>query len=493
VIALRRHLSLRTVILLGAAGFAVIAASGLVEAEAFTLPTTLKYCLTVAAPLVVFAAALMNKPLHLITGLTIVAAPFVGETAELAGERVSLLVPLLLAGFALVVLSEVDSEPRSALHWAGWLAFPLLLIPLAAGSENHEFIVALALLLAIAWLVSKTAVDESGLRAVLTAVVIQAAIQAGIALWESRTGHTLNLYGSAGTSQSAGNYTYAYGNFRQPSGVLNDPISLANVLAISVPMIAVMLLTARSWMARLPLIVVLAGVVTALSLTLDRASWIGVGLGVTVGLVLLPRVVRRRAIPYALLGVVAILAVVVAVAGPMVTGRFSTILDPTSTQGKNSLQAGEAEGELARVQLWDIAWHDGFLDHPFGGIGIDNIGPLIRDHSSSSGAGVKATTAIYANAASTYLQLAAEAGLFAVALFGLLLTCMYSDLRAGLRAYPVLGAGLAAAAIALLVCWVTDIVIYYEATAACVGVLFGAVAATGRAGRRLGGGSDAIA
>ena len=257
MIALQRRLSLRTAILLGAAGLAVIAASGLVEAETFTLPTTLKYCLTIAAPLVVFATALMEKPLHLITGLTIIAAPFVGETAELAGERVSLLVPLLLAGFALVVVSEVDRRPPSALRWAGWLAFPLLLIPLAAGSDNHGFIVALALLLAIAWLVSKTAADESGLRAVLTAVVVQAAIQAGIAIWESRTGHPLNLYGSAGTSQYATNYIYGYGSFKRPNGSLADPISLANVLAISVPLIAVMLVTARSWTTRLPLIVVL--------------------------------------------------------------------------------------------------------------------------------------------------------------------------------------------------------------------------------------------
>ena len=123
MIALQRRLSLRTAILLGAAGLAVIAASGLVEAETFTLPTTLKYCLTIAAPLVVFATALMEKPLHLITGLTIIAAPFVGETAELAGERVSLLVPLLLAGFALAVVSEVDRRPPSALRWPdGWLS-----------------------------------------------------------------------------------------------------------------------------------------------------------------------------------------------------------------------------------------------------------------------------------------------------------------------------------------------------------------------------------
>ena len=139
-------------------------------------------------------------------------------------------------------------------------------------------------------------------------------------------------------------------------------------------------------------------------------------------LVLLPRVVRRRAIPYALLGSVAIVAIVVAVAGPIVTGRFSTILNPTSTHGKNALQVGEAEGELVRLQLWDIAVHDGFLDHPSGGIGIDNIGSLVRDHSTSSGAGVRATTAVYANAASTYLQLAAEQDLLAIALFALLLT-----------------------------------------------------------------------
>ena len=70
-----------------------------------------------------------------------------------------------------------------------------------------------------------------------------------------------------------------------------------------------------------------------------------------------------------------------------------------------------------------------------------------------------------------------EGGLCTLALFLIVFTCVSRDLRVALRLHPVLASGLTGAIVALLICWVTDVVIYYSTVAACEGVLFGLVAA----------------
>jgi len=472
--------SIRTVILVGSALLTVMATGGLVETEVFTLPTGLKYVLTVAAPLIIFAAALMRRPLHLITALAIIGAPFVGATAQLAGIRVSLLVPLLLAGFAVVAISDPVGGRPGTLRWAGILAFPLLLIPLVNGSGNHQFVASLALALALAWLVSQTASEQRGMKVVFAAFAVQAAAQAAIAIWGSETGRTLNLYSSPGTTQYARDYLYTFAGVTRPSGTFDDPIGLSNGLAIAVPLMVALLLTVRSASARLLLVMAVGLTTVALALTLDRTSWIATVAAVAVALVLLPRAVRRPAIPWLTAGMLAALAAATIVVGSALTGKLASIFDPTGTQGKTQAEVGAAKGEQDRTQYWSIALRDGFLHQPLAGIGIDNMGQLILDHSAGAGAGVRAGTGRFANAASTYLQLIGEGGLLAVALLLTLFYGLICDLRAGVRADPVLGAGLAGAVVALLICWATDVVVYSEPVAACVGALLGAVAAAGR-------------
>lgn len=486
MVAVRSTLSWRTLILLASGGLAVLAASGLVQAEAFTDPTTLKYTLSVLAPLVVFAAALMDRPLQLITGLAIVGAPFVGATAQLAGSRVSVLLPLLVAGFLLVVVEERTRGRLPVLRWAALAAFPLLVIPLAAGSDNHQFVISLVLLLALGWLVFHTARDEQGLKAVLVAVAVQAAIQGVIAIWAAETGRTVNLYSTPGTTGYAANYIYNYGSLKRPSAMFPDPISLANALAIAIPLMPVLLLAVRSRTSRLLVLAGLAVSIAALILALDRTSWIADVVGLVVVLLLLPRRLRRRATPFALVGVAVVVAVALAVGGSGVTSRVSSILSPTSTAGKTQAEKGQAVGEQDRLQYWSVAFKDGFLDHPLGGIGINNMGDLIEEHTSTAAnAGVHTGTGQFANAASTYLQLIGEGGLLALGLLVVLFAGLFRDVKAGLREHPVLGAGLAGAVVALLICWVTDVVVYYESVAACVGVLFGAVAGAGYGSRAV--------
>jgi O-antigen ligase len=478
--------SLRALIMVASAGLAVLGASGFVQAHAFALPTPLKYGLTVAGPLVLFFAATLAKPLYLITGLLVVSAPFANATAQFSSVRVSPLVPLMILGFALIAVSDPPRNRTPVLRWSAVLAFPLLLLPLADGGKNHEFIVSLALLISVGWMVSYAAADKEGLRIVLVAVAIQAAIQGAIAIWEARAGHTLNLY-SSGTATAS---LYKVGTTVEPTGSFNDPISLGNVMAISVPLISVLVLTVRSGAGRLLLAGALALSGAALGLSLDRAGWIGAVVGVVIGIALLPRVARRKAIPYATLGLLVVVGVTLAIGGSAVTSRFSTIFNPTSTQGKTAQEKGSAAGEQIRLQLWSIAFHDGFLQHPVAGIGIDNMGQLEREHTSSAGSAVKAGTAIYQNAASTYLQLLGDGGLFALALLLFLLSGLFADVRAALQAHPLVAAGLAGAVVTLLICWVTDVAVFKEPVAACVGVLFGALAGAARSIKPGGGASD---
>ncbi|HEY5318401.1 MAG TPA: O-antigen ligase family protein [Solirubrobacteraceae bacterium] len=479
--------SLRTVIALLAAAAAILAATGVVQIEAFQQPSSLKYGLTIAAPLIALLACTMEHPLRLITGLTIVAAPFVGATASLASTRVSVLVPLLIAGAGLAIISAPAGAGRlSSVGVAGVLAFPLLLLPLAIGSSNHSFIVTLGLLLAVAWLVSQTAQEPGGMKAVLVAVAMSAALQSAIAIWEVRTGHQLNLYGANGNTQlSAANYVFYYGKTLRPFGSFNNPIALGDVLAIFLPLICALGLTARARSHRIVLLAtaLLAG--AGIALALSRAGWIGALGGLTATVLLLPRGLRRRVTPVLLGGAALIVVVALVVAGPAVRGRFASIANPTAVHGVSAAQQGPALGDQDLLQYWHVAIDDAFLGHPIAGIGIDNLGDYLRDRVARSGAGISAGDAQYLSANSTYFQILAEGGLFALALFLLLFRGLYRDLREGLRAFPILGAGLAGGVVALLICWTTDYTIQNEPVAACMAILLGAVAAAGRSGSRI--------
>jgi O-antigen ligase len=476
-------LNVRAAVLLVGAGLAIAGASGLIEAHAFLLPTTLKYALTVIGPVVIVVAASVPNPLHVFTGLLIIAAPFANATSQLGGTRVSPLVPLLVVGFALVAISEPPRGRSPDLRLTAALAIPLLYLPLSRGSGTHEFVVSLALLIVVGWLVSYSTMDSTGLKVALICVTAQAALQGAIAIWEWHTGHALNLYSSSSTGQNSPVTIYASGNSIRPSGSFNDPISLGNALAISIPLISVLMLSLKGAGNRLLLLAALALSGVGLALSLDRTSWIGAIVGLAVAIAFLPRAARRTAIPYVAAGTAIVIVAALLLAGSTISSRFATIFDPTSTAGETSEQAGAAKGEQNRLQLWSVALDDGFLAHPAAGIGIGNIGQLEREHTSSAGASVKANTAIYANASSTYLQLLAEGGLLAAALFLVLFSGLLSDARAALAAHPIAGAGLAGAVVAVLICWFADVVVFDEPVAACVGVFFGILAGASRQAR----------
>jgi O-Antigen ligase len=473
--------SVRGALILAAAIMAVLGASGLVEAHAFLLPTPLKYGLTVAGPLVLFFIASIERPLLATAALLVVAAPFANATAEFAGIRMSPLLPLLVLGALLVVISDRPSRRSPTLGWAGILAFPLLLIPLADGKGDHQFIFSLATLIGVAWLVSRAIDDERSGRLILTAVAAQTALQGAIAIWEFHTGHPLNLYSSASSLPQT--LTYGYGSAKQPIGTLNDPISLANTLAMAVPQFAVLLLIVARRTHRAVIGVGLAAVAIALGLALDRTSWIAAVVGTGVTIALLPKPTRRRAFPIAAGLLAAVVIVMVIAEGSAVTSRFSSIFDPTSTQGKSAQDIGTAAGESNRLQLWSTALRHGFLDHPIAGIGIDDMNQLEREYTATSGLAVKDGTAQYQDAASVYFQVLGDAGTFALVLFLIFFGGLISDIKAALRGYPLLAAGAAGAVLAMLMCWFNDVVLFNEPVAACAGVLIGTTAGLAAAAR----------
>lgn len=476
----RIRVSPRTAIAVMSAAAALASATGIVQLKAFQYPSTLKYSLTILAPVVVLVASLIKRSLRAITATAIVVAPFAGATASIAGTRVSILVPCLLGGAAVASLSGPPVRRPASLATAGVLAFPLLAVPLAMGSGNRAFIVALGTLLVMGWLVARTAEEPAGTVVVLAAMAVSAAIQSAIAIWQARTGHQLNLYSTAGTNQFSTSYLFTYGDTRRPPGAFGDPISLGNMLAISLPPGCALALHVRNLWARLVLGAIALVTALALALTLSRAAWVGALAGLLVTVAVLPRPARRRLVPVFAGGLAAVAAVSLALAGPAVRDRLLSVADPTAVHGQPAAQRSFAYGDQNRLRYWQVALVDGFAQHPLAGIGIDDMGAFLRDHTANVGRGIPTGTLVFLHAHSTYFQLLGEGGLLALALLALFLRGLFRDARAGLRAHPVLGAGLAGGSVALLICWGTDWVIHNEPVAASVAVLLGAVAAAGR-------------
>ncbi len=478
-----RLLRPRGVIALASAAVALLAATGFVQSEAFHEASNLKYSITILGPLLILTAALSRHPLRVVMLPAIVVAPFASATVGLAEMRVGLLAPFLVAGALIAPLASVQRGRMSSLAPAGLLAFPLLLLPLANGTDVGSYVAALALLLALAWLVSIVAREPGGMAAVLTAITVGAVIQSLIALWQARTGHLLNLYGTAGSQQYASNYFYSYGSTKRPGGSLPDPISLGNVLAISLPCTIMLAVQAQRRSRRLLMSIAALLIAAALILTLSRESWIGGFAGSIVAIALLPHGMRMRVVKHLALGA-AVIAVAAGVAeGPAVMGRLSSIGDPTSTQGVSAAQVGVAIGDQHRLQYWHVAVVDAFGGNPLTGVGIGNLGDFMRDRVLTAGAGIRSGTAIFLHAHSTYFQMLGEAGLFGAVLLLLAVSGLLRDALRSRGAEPILGPGLAGSAVALLICWVTDWVIHNEPVAACVGIMLGAIAAGGRLAR----------
>ena len=468
------------------AALSLAGAAGLTSQALFTQPTTLKYAVTVAGPLLLLLAALHPRPLEPIVAGMVIVAPFAAYPFTLKGIGVPAILPFGLVAVVLAVATGPHGGPKSSLARSAPFIAALLLLPVLAGTQlsatgDHisSPLVVVGTLLAMSWLVARAAATPEGTRLVIAAVVASAVLQAALAIWEFQTGRTLNLFTSSQSSFASG-YFFSYGASNRPTGSYADPISLGNVLAIALPLTTIAALSYRrrgNSLNRgpvagrtLPVLVMAAGMLIGLGLvlTFSRMSWVAAVAGLALAVLLRPKGARARlAGGLLLLGGLAIV-IAVAAAGPTLRTRYDSIFHPTGAG------VSTANGDRTRQQLWKAALNVA-VQHPVAGVGFDKLAPELATHV--------ADVSILSHAHSTYLQVAAEGGLVlgigALTLFALALG---RDLGKGLRRSP-LAAGLAGSILALAICWTTDYTIRYEAVAASVAPLVGLVAAAGRSPR----------
>lgn len=458
----RLHLlPLRWAVLVAASVAAAAGVSGLAQHALFSHATPLKYGVTVALPLLVVVAAASREPLLVVVSVLVVAAPFAGATTTYDGIAISPFALVLAAAAALAVGSGRLGARFSALGLAALPALVLLAVPVALASHPGRYAVLFGSMAATAWVVARAAVLPRGTTIVLGSIVGSAALQAGLAVWEYRTGNRLDLYGGAGRDVFGADYFFAYDGKLRPVGSFYDPISLGNVLALSCPLAVVLAVRARSAAARTALLAAVVVIALGLAATLSRMSWIGAAAGCLVAVALLPR--GRRLVPLVLAGAAVGAAALLALSsgqGAFAT-RFDSIFHPTASSTPT------AAGDRQRIELWWAALRTA-EGHPVFGTGFGNLFPHLAHRVGG--------TWPDSNAQSTYLQVLGEAGAAGGLALLLVLGALGADLAAVLRRDRLLGAGLAGAAACLLVVWLTDWTLRYVPVAASVAVLLGLIA-----------------
>ncbi len=452
-------------IVLGAAA-TVLALTGVLAHELFRRPTTLKYIVSVLAPLALLVLATSERPLRLLVGAIIASAPFGTLETTFSGIATPLAAVLIAAAAVVAVVKSPLRGHLSSIGFAGLAVALLLTEPILAGTHVRFNVLWLAAILAVAWLVALTASEPGGKAFVCGAVVLGVSVQAVIALYELHTGRLPNLYGTAGSQAFGQSYFFTYGTENRPIGSFNDPISLGNVLALALPLYITLAHAARGWLIRLAIAV--AGGVTAVALvvTLSRMSWIGGAVGVAVTLALLPRGPRAWSALVVAAMLVAAVAIGGAAAGQNIDRRAASILHPTSSTSIT------AAGDIEREHIWSAALSI-FRHHPVVGVGLDNIDPLLAQRTGG--------ITQYSHAHSTYFQALAEAGICgALALLVAWLSAGAAVVR-GLRRPAdrqsrLLAAGLAGSGAAILIGWVTDYTVHQISVGTFVATFFGLAA-----------------
>jgi hypothetical protein len=446
---------------------ALLGACGLTQGALFAAPSLLKYALTVIAPVTGLMLLTVREPLRLAVGLTIVCIPLAGAKATLAGEHVSLLTVMLALCVVVAIVSGATPRALTGVGAAGLAAVALLIGPLLIGSDSGGAVLIGAMVL-VAWLVSRVAREgETAVSSIYWAVAAAAFGQALIAIYEFKTNHHLNLYGSAGSAPAETGYfgtsaTHAgeVHSTHRPTGTLYDPISLGNVLAMSCPIIVILAVRTHALLPRLVLggsgLVVMLG----LALSFSRFSWIGAAVGTITACLALPHA-RQRVGALAAVAAVLVLAasLALATAGPSLISRFESISNPTEASNRITAQ-GDREREAT--------WHDDvtiFLHHPLAGVGLGRIGRSLAQYLANVREGT--------NAQNTYLQLAVEGGLLGLAALLLVLGSSARALARGLHRSRSLAAGTLGAGVAILIVWLTDVTIRYTPVAAFFAIVIG--------------------
>lgn len=440
----------------------VVGCLGITSEVAFSQPNTLKYAVTVGAPAGLVVLAASRNPLRLLLALTIIAAPF-DISMSYQGFSVTPLALCALATVVVLAFSGGERYEQTAMALAIPLGVALFASAIVRATSPGHYVVLLGSMVAIGIAARRQAGERGGPEFLVGAIVVSAALQAVIAIWEYRTHNVLNLYGSGGQAKFANNYFFAFENTDRPSAAFYDPISLGNVLAIALPLALALFLRSRTFVGRVICAAALAVISLGLAVTLSRMSWIGAAAGVVLVLCFLPaRRLRAAFIVAAMSGVAVVSALTIG--GKALSERFSSLSNPTAPT------VVTAAGDRTRTDLWQSTWHIAWR-HEFFGTGFGRLsGELSR---FVAGIGTSS------HAHSTYLQLFAETGVIGLAAVLIVLSSSFSGIWRGRDWQPMLAAGLLGSLVALLVCWTTDVTVRYLQVAIFVAVILGAAAGLG--------------
>jgi O-Antigen ligase len=440
---------------------ACAAGTGAAQHELFDRPSDLKYAVTVIVPLLAVSVIASREPVTRSAFLLIVLAPFGGFDSTISGVQVPLIAPLCVGAVLVAMLApgELTRMRMNPVPLA--LAAVLLAVPLLTGSSPAHYLGLLATLGAAGFVAARACSRPSGTSIVLAGLVTSAVVQASIELWQLRTGHALNLYGSAGAPVLGRDYFYQFEDVFRPSAALYDPISLGNLLAIALPAAVALALRASSPWVKLAWAGSGLWIMLGLVLTLSRMSWIAgvVAVVVVVALQERGRLVAATAIAAS---VVIVLMAALVVDGSSLGKRLDSVIAPTSTKTANHVE------DRTRTRIW-AATGDIIAQHPIAGVGFGELHRDLAGNYPDSRPGV--------HAHSTYLQVLGEGGALAGLAFAMVLAAAVVTVARAVRRRVPHAVALAGSLVATLTCWSTDYTVRYLAVAATFATVFGAISA----------------
>ena len=450
---------LRLPLALALAAGALLASTGAVASHLFHQPTTLKYEVTVFAPLLLVMVCLAKDPVRLVVGAAIVTAPW-DLNMTFGGVRLAPVTVLLALAVFLALPTSRDRIPRASVTASVVvLALALLLPALAIGREQPHYITWITSTLVAGWLAIRIAQQPGGMRFLLSMLVVAAAVQGLAAIYEYFHHANLNLYSSEVDQTVSQSYFFNFGREFRPSGTLPDPDTLGNMLALACPLALMLTMSASSRLARLTWSACALLITIALTLTFSRASWIGAAAGVIIVMIALPTSLRLRAA----VGILALLAATVVIGlslgGSDLRERFASIQNPTARIYRT------AQGDEDREQIWSAALEIASA-HPIVGTGLGRLEEHLSEHLAEAPEGL--------HAQSVYFQFLAESGALGLLALLLLVGHAATGIAAGIRRERVMMAGVAGAMVAVLIGWTTDTSARYTSMSVIVAFVFAA-------------------
>jgi O-antigen/teichoic acid export membrane protein len=458
-------LRVRALAALGFAGLSLLAATGVIATHLFHQPTTVKYVVTVMAPLLLSVVCLTREPLRVLVGAAIVTAPW-DLNMTFQGVKVSPVTLLLaLAAFVVLLTPRDRADRASPTGTVVAVAIALLLPAFAIGREQPHYLTWILATLTAGWLAVHLVRQPGGLRFLLSMLVLAATFQGLVAFYEYARHANLNLYSSEVNETVSRHYFFSFANSFRPAGTLPDPDSLGNMLALACPLALMLAVDASTRLLRVIWAACALVITVALTITFARMSWIGAAAGVLIVLMLLPG--RQRLATLA--GIAALLTATVliglSVGGTNLRERFASIEHPTSRLNRTS------QGDREREQIWSASLATA-SSQPVVGVGFGRLQEHLSEHLGASREGL--------HAQSVYFQFFAEAGIVGVLALLLLLGHTATGIVAGLRREPLLVAGIAGAFIAVLFGWSTDTSARYTSVSVMIAFLLAAAMAQHR-------------